>query len=98
MTAFTSMRAPANARTRTVFLSDAEVEVRYDFQAADPGHFDNITGTNNCPPNDAAVTINELLINGEWIDTKHFSTAWIKKAENDLLTDICDDLRERDLL
>lgn len=81
----------AEIAKRTVFIDDAEVPVRYDYQDASPGHFDNITGHNNCPPTTAEVTITELFINGEWVSPGYFERGWLVLKEVMLLEEILEE-------
>ena len=72
--------------TYSAWLDDAQVEVRYDYQPAEPTIYN--------PPDkarqgcDAEVTITRLCINGEWVSPKHLSKAWIGHVESEILTEI----------
>lgn len=72
-------------RTATVFLGDAEIPVRFDFQGAEPAVYNPIEKAH--PGCEAEVTINALQINGEWVGTEFFESSWLDAVEQKLLED-----------
>lgn len=73
--------------TRTVFLEDASIEVRYDFDAGE-------AMTRDHPGCDEEVTINALQINGEWVSPDCFDEKWLDKIVVTLLEETVEALKD----
>lgn len=81
---------------RYAYLGDAQVHLRYDFEPGCQANYD--VENNPHDARDAKVTLNEVLINGEWVAAGEFKPEWVRNVESNLHEEINDELRERDLL